>query len=225
MRKILSSLTGSFLLLAFTLSLTISWVHEAKAEMKPSLAILPFLIEKGEDPGRGAICPVCKKVYGRGEILPGSQNKLTRLLQQKMEAPGIFKVLSAEKMEETLSRWDKKPFEEKPISSSIQLGKELNSDFIIVGFLFRFEERVGSPIGVEKPASVALDVHLFRVRDGIEVWRGGFDETQKPLSDNLLKIGSFLRRKATWLTAEELAGVGMDEMLKRFPGTKELEEK
>ena len=225
MKKILSSVTRSFLFLAFTLSLTIPWVHEAKAEMKPSLAILPFLTERGEDPGRGAICPICKKVYGRGEILSGSQNKLTRLLQQKMEAPGIFKVLSAEKMEETLSLWDKTPFQEKPVSSSIQLGRELNLDFIIVGFLFRFEERVGSSIGVEKPASVAFDIHLFRLRDGMEVWRGGFDETQKPLSENLLKIGSFFRRKGTWLTAEELASVGMDEMLKKLSGAKELEEK
>ena len=98
-------------------------------------------------------------------------------------------------------------------------------DFIIVGFLFRFEERVGSSIGVEKPASVAFDIHLFRLRDGIEVWRGGFDETQKPLSENLLKIGSFLRRKGTWVTGEELASVGMDEMLKKLSGAKELEEK
>ena len=225
MKKILGSVAGSFLFLAFTLSLTILWAHEAKAEMKPSLAILPFLIERGEDPGRGAICPICKRVYGRGEILSGSQNRMTRLLQQKMETLGIFKVLSAEKMEETLSLWDKKPFEEKPMSSSIQLGKELNLDFIIVGFLFRFEERVGSSIGVEKPASVAFDIHLFRLRDGIEVWRGGFDETQKPLSENILKIGSFLRRKASWLTAEELAGAGLDEMLKRLPGIKELEGK
>jgi hypothetical protein len=56
------------------------------------------------------------------------------------------------------------------------------------------------------------------------VWEGKLDETQRPLSENLFKIGSFFRRKAHWLTAEELAGVGMDEMLKRLPGLKELEE-
>jgi hypothetical protein len=56
------------------------------------------------------------------------------------------------------------------------------------------------------------------------VWTGKFDETQRPLSENLFKIGSFVRRKASWLTAEELSSVGMDEMLKRFLGSKELEE-
>ncbi len=62
----------------------------------------------------------------------------------------------------------------------------------MVGILFRFEERIGSSLGVEKPASVAFDLHLFRLRDGVRVWDGKFDETQKPLFDNLLQIGSFI---------------------------------
>ena len=95
----------------------------------------------------------------------------------------------------------------------------------MIGILFRFEERIGSSLGVEKPASVAFDLHLFRLRDGVRVWDGKFDETQRPLCDNLFQIGSFVRRKAKWLTAEELAEVGMEEMLKKFPGVKELEEK
>lgn len=207
-----------FLLLAFTLGLTVPWVPEIRSEANPHLAIVPFFIE------REAVCPICKRVFMRGGILPGSQNTLTRLLQQKMEAIRTFKVLPMEKMEETLSHWDKGQFKEKLVPSSIQLGKELNVDFIIVGFLFRFEERIGSPIGAEKPASVGFDIHLFRLRDGIEVWKERFDETQRPLSENLFKIGSFFRRKASWLTAEELASVGMDEMLMGLPGTKELEE-
>ncbi len=100
----------------------------------------------------------------------------------------------------------------------------MNVDFLLVGFLYRFEERVGSSLGVEKPASVGFDLHLIRMRDGKAVWEGKLDETQQPLSENILRIGAFLRRKASWLTAEELASVGVDEMLSRFPGRKELEE-
>jgi hypothetical protein len=72
---------------------------------------------------------------------------------------------------------------------------------------------------------VGFDVHLIRLRDEKIVWIGRFNETQRPLSENLLQIGSFFRRKASWLTAEELSSVGMDEMLKKLPGAKELEEK
>jgi len=208
-----------FFVLAFICGLTIPWIPETGSETKPSLAIIPFFIV------REAVCPICKSVFMRGEIFPGSQNTLTRLLYQKIETIGTFKVFPLEKMEEVLSNWDKKLFEKKPIPSSIQLGKELNIDFILVGFLFRFEERIGSSLGVEKPASVGFDVHLLRLRDAKIVWQGKFDETQRPLSEDLFKIGSFFRRKAQWLTAEELASVGMDEMLKKLPGASELEEK
>jgi hypothetical protein len=197
---------------------------DARAETKPSLAVLPFLVEKMEDPGRGAVCPICKGIYQRGEISPGSQNILTRFLYEKMEANGIFKIIPMKKLEEALSPWERKHFEEKPIPSSIQVGKELNADFMIIGSVFRFEERIGSRMGVDKPASVGFDVHLFRLKDEKMVWVGRFDETQKPLSENLFEIGSFFRRKGSWLTAEELASVGMDEMLRKLPGLKELEQ-
>ncbi|MGQ9646478.1 MAG: hypothetical protein ACUVWO_08090, partial [Thermodesulfobacteriota bacterium] len=110
------------------------------------------------------------------------------------------------------------------VLESIQIGKALNADFVLIGTLFLFEERIGSSLGVERPASVSFDLHLFRLRDGKMVWLGKFDETQKPLSENLLKIGSFVRRKGAWLTAAELASVGMDELLRKLPALKELEQ-
>jgi hypothetical protein len=127
-------------------------------------------------------------------------------------------------VEEGFSQIERRQHELRPMRSSIQLGRALNMDFILIGVLFRFEERIGSSIGAEKPASVGFDVHLIRMKDEKMVWIGKFDETQRPLSENLFKIGSFVRRRASWLTAEELSSVGMDEMLKRFPGIKELEE-
>jgi hypothetical protein len=212
------------LLVVFTSGLTLLWMLEAVAEVKPTLAVLPFLIERVDDPSRGAICPVCRGVYKRGSILHGSQHTLAQLLQQKMDTLGTFKVLPLEKVEDVFLKADKGQFELRPLRSAIQLAKELNVDFIFVGYLFRFEERIGSHIGAERPASVGFDVHLLRVKDGKRVWDGKFDETQQALSENLLKIGSFVRRKASWLTAEELSNVGMDEMLKRLPALKELEE-
>jgi hypothetical protein len=202
------------------------WSFETRAQTKPNLAILPFFVARIENPARGAVkCPICKSLYQFGDVVPGSQNTLTRLFYGKIEALGKFRIFALERVEELLTPSARKEFEEKPIPTAIQIGRELNADFILVGYLFRFEERIGSSIGVEKPASVAFDVHLFRVKDGMEVWKGVFDETQRPLSENLLKIGSFLRRGASWLTADELASDGMDEMLNRFPGPEELGKK
>ena len=212
------------LLLFFMSGMLFSGSVEVEAESKPTLAIIPFLIERMDDPSRGAVCPVCHGVYKAGNTLYGSQRTLTQLLQQKMDTLGTFKILPWEEMENVFSKTDKGQFELRPLRSAIQLGKELDVDYIFVGYLFRFEERIGSRIGADKPASVGFDVHLLRVKDGKRVWDGKFDETQQALSENLLKIGSFVRRGAAWLKAEELSSVGMDEMLKRFPSPKELEE-
>lgn len=199
-----------------------SWL---KAEEKPSLAIFPFVVERADDPARGAVCPVCKGIYGGGEVAPGAQNILTRELYGKMEALGTFRVIPLDKLEEARSRSDQMRLETNLVRSSIPLGRELNADFVMVAHLFRFEQRVGSSIGVEKPASVAFDLHLIRIRDGARVWDGTFDETQKALFDNLLRAGSFFKEGAKWVTAEELSAVGMDKVLKNLPGAKELEGK
>ena len=213
------------LFFAWLSCLIILGVFEVKAEeSRPSLALLPFFVARPDELEKGVVCPICKDLFENGEVVPGSQNILTRLVYEKTEALGVFNLISAEIAADTLSRRDKKHFEEHFLLNSVDLGKELDADFIMIGFLFRFVERIGSSIGVSKPASVGFDIHLFRVRDGKMVWHKGVDETQKPLSDNLLKMGAFFRRKASWLTAIELSNVAMDEMLKKFPGVKELEE-
>jgi hypothetical protein len=208
----------------FGFGLILPWNFIARAENKPVLAILPFFIERVKDPGRGAVCPICKGVYRGGEVLPGSQNRLTGFLYEKMEENGTFKIVSIKTIEEVISHGERRGFEERPLSTSLKASKELNADFVLIGYLFRFEERIGSSIGVERPASVGFDLHLFRLRDEKMMWIGKFDEIQRPLSENLLKMGSFFRRKAQWLTAEELANVGMDEMLRKLPGLEELEQ-
>ena len=202
------------LLLSFFLGILLTSGSEGRAEPKLSLVILPFLVEQAGDPEKGVLCPVCKGIRRSGEIVPGSQNTLTELLYTRMEANGTFQIVAKKKVEEI-------PL---PSLSSIQTGKKLEADFILIGYVFRFEERIGSSLGVERPASVSFDLHLFRLRDEKMVWIGKFDETQRPLSENLLKIGSFIRRKGSWLTAAELASVGMGEMLGGLPGLKELEQ-
>ena len=118
-----------FLILFFILGMILAWSAPLRAETKPSVAILPFLIEKVDDPTRGAVCPVCKGVYRKGDILPGSQNTLTRLLQEKIEAMDIFKILPPEKVEEALSQSERRQFELKPVALVHPVGKDIERGF------------------------------------------------------------------------------------------------
>ena len=101
---------------------------------------------------------------------------------------------------------------------AVQVGKELNADAVLVGFVFRYREREGYAYSVNRPASLAFEVHLISLKEDNSIWEGSFDETQKSLSENVLKLYAFLKIGSKWLTADELAEQGVEEVLKKFPG-------
>lgn len=88
--------------------------------------------------------------------------------------------------------------------------------------VYRFQERKGSNIAVDKPASIGFHAHLYK--GGALVKTVIFDETQQPLSENVLRLGTFLRRGAKWVTVDELCQEGVekvvDQLQKDLEGSK-----
>ena len=74
-------------------------------------------------------------------------------------------------------------------------------------FIYRFQERRGGNFSVVQPASVGFHVHLFEDGHLKDVFV--FDETQQPLSDNIFRFFTFLKRGGKWITAGELAREGV----------------
>jgi hypothetical protein len=50
------------------------------------------------------------------------------------------------------------------------------------------------------------------------LWQARFDETQKPLLDNLLLVGRFLQGGGVWQTSETLTRVGLERVIETFRG-------
>ncbi len=94
----------------------------------------------------------------------------------------------------------------------VRVGQQLDANWVVAGGVYRFKERIGGAMSVESPASVAFDVALIDVDNGRLIWTGHFDETQKPLSENILKFGSFVKHQGKWVSADELARFAMEEM-------------
>jgi hypothetical protein len=90
-----------------------------------------------------------------------------------------------------------------------RLGEMVYADGILSARVLRFRERVGEEWGAKSPASVAFVVDLWDVKRGDIIWSGQFDETQKPLSENIFALGEFAQRGAKWLTADELTHEGV----------------
>jgi hypothetical protein len=163
-------------------------------------------------------CPVCGRVLITGEVKAGAAGFLTdqsidllkrhtdhKIVRDRLRGGSLTALYSANQSTVAAQQL------------LAEKGRENDTDVVLVGLVYRFRERVGKGYGVETPASVAFDIHLIRVADKRTIWSAHFNETQQSLGDNLFQLGSFLRRGGRWLTAEELATSGLEEIFKKFP--------
>ncbi|MBR5051026.1 MAG: hypothetical protein IKX75_06825 [Desulfovibrio sp.] len=98
----------------------------------------------------------------------------------------------------------------------IALGKKTGKDLMLVPMVMDWHERQGSEAGVDKPAHVRVEMYLVRCATGSVVSRGAWEEEQTGLADNLLNVGTFVKRKGQWVTARRLAQEGMESILKEM---------
>ena len=159
-------------------------------------------------------CPVCGKVFLTGNVAEGADVIMTRHLISLLKSRTDFKIIypgEAGMLSNGFNTGNENmPSEVKKIAEN---GRLLGADTVITGHIYRFRKRAGTSYSVESPASVAFDLHFISVPDGRVVWAGHMDETQRPLSENLFEIGSFIKRKGEWVAAEDLATSGLESML------------
>jgi hypothetical protein len=88
----------------------------------------------------------------------------------------------------------------------LNVGRCLPADFILVPQVLMWKELAGGG----DPATVIMDLYLIDVKGERVVSRYHFDETQKALTDNLLDLPKFMKRKGEWVPAETLAREGVE---------------
>jgi TolB-like protein len=163
-------------------------------------------------------CPLCGNVFSTGDVEIFAVDVLTDRLISIIKGRKDFELIppgQAQGAMSVLLSADKSELSERDIL--VKIGRALYADAVLVGHVYRFKDRVGTRYSVDSPASVAFDIHLIDVSKGSMLWVGHFDETQRTLSENLFKIGTFLRRKGSWITAEEMAVSGLEDALQTFP--------
>jgi len=163
-------------------------------------------------------CPICGKIFISGDVPDKPAQKLgEKLLSMLREGKYYQRIVAGD------SHWGGPDLlsKDKKILSEIELlqaaGRSAGADVVMVGYIYRYQERIGSRISVDTPASVAFGLHLIDVKTGRQLWRGYVDETQRTLSENLFNINKFIKRKASWITADEMATSGLKEILQTLP--------
>lgn len=210
-------------LLAFCLALSCASCAAGRTEPARSIPgiktilIAPFTdISALHGPGQTVRSPLTGGVFTTGGIAEGVSAELTRTLISQVSAAG-YTVSAFEDAEgaRSLALASQKGVAERELA--LETGRKTGVDAVLAGCVYRLEERVGANYSAEKTASAAFDLILLRVADGATLWSARFDETQKPLSDNLLEVSSFLKHKGTWVTVSKFATDALMEKLAGFP--------
>jgi len=94
-----------------------------------------------------------------------------------------------------------------------EVGARLNVDAVVMGLVRTYRERVGTRIGAT-PAVVGFEVHLVDPLSGRIYWTGEYYEEQKPMNEDLM---GFIERRGAFVTAQELARYGVQNVMKQFP--------
>lgn len=101
---------------------------------------------------------------------------------------------------------------ETQLDTAVALGKAVGADAVIIGRVTRFSPRVGTAYGASAGASVAFELGIVSVASGEQIWNGEFEETQEALATNFLDFWMFWSTGPRWLTANELAGLGVERL-------------
>jgi hypothetical protein len=182
------------------------------------IGVMPFFKGSyGSDITASITCPVCELTFDPDNLTPDCDRVLTRFAQDLLELRYGDKLIPSADIRRAYREMPKDEFKDTPVDLSRRLGKAMSANAMIVGTVWKYRDRRGGTRAVESPASVAFAVHLVDVETGSIVWNNAFAETQRSLSENILKAPAFFARGAKWLTADELARFGMEEIFKDFP--------
>ncbi len=179
-----------------------------------NILVLPFDYYCPTEKGISFYCPVSGVIPGEIEV--NAKEVMDKLLKKEISALSLrynFFYLTPNEYEMLLEEALEKMKEHQALVK--YFAERTQTQALLYGKIFRFKERKGSSWSVSEPASVAFTLILYDGQTGKILWQRVFDETQKPLSENLLNLP--LYGKIKWLTAEELAERGLKNILKSFP--------
>lgn len=91
------------------------------------------------------------------------------------------------------------------LSKWLAFGKMHNIDMLLVPQVINWHERDGSQIGVDSSAHVRIELYLLDIKNDKIYDSAFFEEKQVGLVDDILKVGSFLKRNGAWITATEMS--------------------
>jgi len=150
-------------------------------------------------------------------------NRMTDILFNRVAAEKGYELVSPDQAKGVFSNIinSDKNVVMSPIEILQEVGNTFKADAVLTGYIYRWREREGTDYAVNRPASVAFDLHLISPAEGTLLWKAKFDKTQRSLSENVFDLSTFIESKGRWMTVEKLAMLGLQKMLAEMPAGKD----
>jgi hypothetical protein len=213
-------ITGFVLIAILALSFTVQAAETGSENAKHArhIAVISFQpLTSEEESGKTVFCPICSIGASSGKILKGSEKIVEEIFVNKLHELKEVELLPSDKAEAVYKRISSESLKGSLLKNLMKVGDELGADFLVVGYVYRYVERVGYKFASDRPASVIFEIHLIKTSDGSIVWRGFFDKTQKSLMEDVFQMSSFFKGGGKWLTARQLTEQGMNKIFETFP--------
>jgi hypothetical protein len=182
------------------------------------IGVAPFLKGRNLANERETLrCPLFQLYFNPENLSANADRILSGHVHEALKTRFGEKVIPLSRMYEVHEGIPKNQYTDTARILAQKTGSALGANLITVGTIWRFRERVGGAMGVESPASVAFAVGLVDVSNGKILWNAHFDKTQRSLSEDILDAPAFFKKGAKWLTADQLARYGVNEIFKKFP--------
>jgi hypothetical protein len=147
---------------------------------------------------------------GEPRLPPGAEHVVTAQIYQVLSSDPKWRFVPDLEVTQALDGIDPSgPL----LSRARALGKAVGADGVLIGTVSRYRERIGAKYGAREPAAVSFALQLLYVPEGKILWRGSFDGTQQPLTENLFNWWQFWRGGPRWFTAQEFTGLAVERTL------------
>ncbi|MBD0316128.1 MAG: hypothetical protein ICV75_05495 [Nitrospiraceae bacterium] len=144
-------------------------------------------------------------------VPPYASEKITELFWSRLQKRAGLRVVRASADAAKRSNADPPPA--TLAAMAVNEAKRLKADAAMLGEVFVYQERVGSRLGANPPAAVGYEAKVVAA-DGQVLWVGNYYERQRPMIEDML---GFVQRWGAFVTAEELARYGVEQVLEQFP--------
>lgn len=176
-------------------------------EALQKVAVMPFYPE----------VPTGRSIGGGKTVSPEGTALVATYFADALAAHGVQVIAPSDLATAFKSKGLAVPREDPKVAAE-RAAEDFGATAVAVGRVTRWRAREGSAAGATTPASVAFEVTLYQAPVPRRLWTGRFDETQKSITEAILRARQYPGGGTRWLSTEEFARWGAQEVVKSMIG-------